>query len=571
MRTWWEEWPERFEYELDALRSGGFNPTVKSKDVRSGVLEVELVAQISGTQQKLQAKYSPFFPYGRIEVFAPTLALKRHQHPFSKNLCLLSRASTAWEVDDTLEKLIREQLPKLIAAAEEPAVAQAATLEEQQGEPTSSYLGYPPDSILLVDGSWVIPHALKEGLMVLGLESVSRQTVRGAILELRDNQGQTVARCAEAIRARFSDKNVVRSRWFRIDAQLLGQNPKNTLAELGRVVPEAAKFEYRRLGEYPSEVIGLTFPEEVEYRKNGDGWTFILRSQVDVKGWRRGKNWEAYYQRPGRAGPGDMLLRSPELQSLRDCTVAVVGLGCVGMPSALEFVRAGVGRMRVMDDDVVEPATTMRWPFGLTAAGRQKADVLLEFVRQNYPYTVVQKIVGRLGGVPGLGGVDLEDADKFLSGVDLVYDATAEEGIHYLLSQLCRSRNIPYVAASATHGGWGGRVVRLLPNRTAGCWACLVHLREDGTIPEPPSDPDGEIRPPGCTDPTFTGTGFDLLNVPLLGVRAAIGALAAGKPNGYPDIGVEVAILRLRDQNGFPVLPAWQSYNLTRHPKCTNH
>ena len=39
------------------------------------------------------------------------------------------------------------------------------------------------------------------------------------------------------------------------------------------------------------------------------------------------------------------------------------------------------------------------------------------------------------------------------NGEDLIYDATAKEGINYLLSDLFRQMKIPYVGLSTTWGG----------------------------------------------------------------------------------------------------------------------
>ena len=66
------------------------------------------------------------------------------------------------------------------------------------------------------------------------------------------------------------------------------------------------------------------------------------------------------------ASPTDLFTRIPELKPLREKTVAVFGLGCLGAPSVLEFARAGVECIRLVDFDVVDPATGVRWPLGFS-------------------------------------------------------------------------------------------------------------------------------------------------------------------------------------------------------------
>lgn len=112
--------------------------------------------------------------------------------------------------------------------------------------------------------------------------------------------------------------------------------------------------------------------------------------------------------------------------------------------------------------------------------------------------------------------------DELLSGIDLLYDATAELGVNHLMADLAAARGIPYISISTTAGAWGGLIVRIRPDDTRGCWLCLQHRLMDETIPSPPMDPRGGVQPEGCANPTFTGTGFDVGEIALSGVRLAV-------------------------------------------------
>lgn len=92
-----------------------------------------------------------------------------------------------------------------------------------------------------------------------------------------------------------------------------------------------------------------------------------------------------------------MAARIPELSSLHNRKVAVTGLGGVGWASAIELARNGVGQLRILDYDFVEPGTTVRWALGLSSAGRQKTAALADFIRNNYPYTTVITHNHRIG------------------------------------------------------------------------------------------------------------------------------------------------------------------------------
>lgn len=278
-----------------------------------------------------------------------------------------------------------------------------------------------------------------------------------------------------------------------------------------------------------------------------------------------------YFARAGRTNREDMRLRAPELAPLGTRTVACFGLGCIGAPSVLELARAGIGTLRILDHDVVDPGTTLRWPFGFGAAGRKKVEVIRDFIQRDYPYTQVVTSDRRIGGTRLIAlpdGSDSELLQKMMGGVSLVYDATAEFGIQHLLSEWAAQATIPYLAVDATFGGWGGRVCRIAPGRTEGCWFCYQQALCDGSIPSPPAKANGTIQPPGCGEPTFTGTGFDLSDVALAGVRMAVSTLCANEPNAYPRADWDVLIISFRDISGNLIPPKFDAYKLSRQPNC---
>jgi hypothetical protein len=153
--------------------------------------------------------------------------------------------------------------------------------------------------------------------------------------------------------------------------------------------------------------------------------------------------------------------------------------------------------------------------------------------------------------------------------VDLVVDCTAEKGVQQALAWVARQRGKTLLAASATNGGWGGRVARLTPDPGTGCWACLEFGLTDESIPGPPAAPDEVgIQPVGCADPTFAGSGFDLAEVALQTVRIAVATLQADQLGGYPDSGHDLYVLTLRTPDGEPVPPTWTGLALPVHPSC---
>jgi len=274
--------------------------------------------------------------------------------------------------------------------------------------------------------------------------------------------------------------------------------------------------------------------------------------------------------RPQRAGLSDLSERLPFYSILNRKKIALAGLGCIGAPMALELARSGIGEIKILDCDTIDVGTIVRWPFGMSQTGNLKTVCIENFIRTNYPYTAVVPFNLRLGAAEEreAGGNDLEVMDQFLEGSELLLDASADLNVNHLLSDLAKERGIPYIAVSTTYGAWGGQVVRIRPNLTAGCWFCYRYSLETRTIPYANSDPQGEVQPGGCGTPTYTGAGFDAQEISLEGVRMSISTLTAGDINGYPAMDWDVAIVNLRSKSGEAIPPQWDTFRLEKHPLC---
>lgn len=174
-------------------------------------------------------------------------------------------------------------------------------------------------------------------------------------------------------------------------------------------------------------------------------------------------------------------------------------------------------------------------------------------------------------GVPRWDGKDdrnlHEETRRRVAAADILVDATADTAVQHYLADLARECGTAYLQAEATPGVWGGLVALYPPNADA-CWMCLQH-HLDRTIPPLPSNSTPGVQPPGCTEPTYTGTGFDLTTIAAHTARVMAAYLTGDA--GYGNFDDNLFTVELRDESGRPIPPRWTARRLARHPDCGNH
>jgi molybdopterin/thiamine biosynthesis adenylyltransferase len=597
-KVWFEEYPEILQKELDTLSSLEVEYLINEEAKGLGLLILELTINETNCHFALNELDKPLhltvvfpdnYPFFRPEVQAKGLSLPRHQNPLSKGLCLIPRNTSEWEPQWTLGRFLKSQLPKTITKGNITDPESIAADPTEQAEPISEYYGNLYNNVLF-DSNWTesIPITNDEisylGEATIGFPRKATIPSRMAVLESYGTDKKLTSQLPESLKSLFPQ--TLKAPIVRLKSSPMG-NAHQALEWLRILVGKSNQITTLNRKPLPPQngvtlngVIGLNFPEEIAPGVVGMGWLFLVygNRQTTIQG--QGKKSIpaieplAYFAKVSRLGQKDLQLRVPKLNGIQDKKIAIVGLGAIGAPSAFEFARNQVGQLNIMDFDIVDAATSVRWPLGIFSAGKLKTDAIYDFIQENYPKTLVNKYLHKIGNISSLNELlqtkrtEQDILDEFLDGVSLLYDASAEVGVSHFLSEEAKKRGIPYVCLYGTHGALGGSVMRVVPGKGTGCWMCLEYHKTRGSIPIPVKDDAGEIQAAGCGDLTFTGASFDMQNIVLAGVRLSIATLLSTREGGYPDMDWDVGILSLVDADKKPIAPSWETSPLHIHPEC---
>lgn len=199
----------------------------------------------------------------------------------------------------------------------------------------------------------------------------------------------------------------------------------------------------------------------------------------------------------------------PGQQKLKKSSILVVGAGGLGAPALLYLAASGVGRLVVIDDDIVSLSNLQRQVIHSTPdIGKPKTQSAGEAVHALNPHVEFVGIDSR---------IDADNALRLISDVDVVIDGSDNFSTRYLVSDACALAKKPLVTAAL--GRFDATVTTLRPHEKAAdgtpnpTYRCL--------FPEPP--PAGTV--PSCAEAGILGAvaGVAGTLVALEAVRAVVG------------------------------------------------
>ena len=159
---------------------------------------------------------------------------------------------------------------------------------------------------------------------------------------------------------------------------------------------------------------------------------------------------------------------------LKAARVLVVGAGGLGSPVALYLAAAGVGTLRIADDDVVSPSNLQRQVLHATdMVGAPKVHSAASALARVNPHVTVEPVATR---------VTPANAGALLDGVDLCVEGTDSFAARVMVAEACERARVPLVTAAV--GRFEGSVTTLKPHEGGPRFSDLFPAApEPGTVP----------------------------------------------------------------------------------------
>jgi adenylyltransferase/sulfurtransferase len=217
-------------------------------------------------------------------------------------------------------------------------------------------------------------------------------------------------------------------------------------------------------------------------------------------------------------------------KKLKAASIAVIGAGGIGSAVIPALAGAGIGKLTIVDSDVVELSNLHRQPlFSEIDAGKSKAELAAAFARRLNHFVDARQVRER---------IDATNAQQLLGDHELVIDGSDNFATRLAVSDACVLLGIPLVSAAAVQFQGQVGLFRAKP-----CYRCFVGDAFDADD----CDNCAELGVLGA----FTGTVGSFAALLAINVIVGIGEDQAGS-------------LQLFDGEKL----AWRTIRIPPDPKC---
>ncbi|MGA2966501.1 MAG: ThiF family adenylyltransferase [Terriglobales bacterium] len=160
-------------------------------------------------------------------------------------------------------------------------------------------------------------------------------------------------------------------------------------------------------------------------------------------------------------------------KELAQATVVIVGCGATGSALASLLGRSGVGTLRILDRDYVEPSNLQRQSLFDEEDARESVPKAIAAARQ------IARFNSQIAVEPHVADLIPANADSLLGGCDLILDGTDNFETRYLINDYAVKNSVVWIYSAAV--GSYAVTMNILPGETA-CLACVFPEAPRGTV-----------------------------------------------------------------------------------------
>ena len=160
-------------------------------------------------------------------------------------------------------------------------------------------------------------------------------------------------------------------------------------------------------------------------------------------------------------------------KALLSAQVAIVGCGATGSDLASLLARAGVGTLRIIDRDYVEPSNLQRQILFDEADAAESLPKAIAACRK------IASFNSQVVAEPHVSDLRPESVEQLLAGVQLILDGTDNFETRYLINDFAVKNSLPWIYVAAV--GSYATTMNVIPGETA-CLSCIFPEGPRGSV-----------------------------------------------------------------------------------------
>ena len=243
---------------------------------------------------------------------------------------------------------------------------------------------------------------------------------------------------------------------------------------------------------------------------------------------------------------------------LKKAHLSIIGCGALGSETADALSKAGVGKLILVDKEIMRAHNAVRHCLGINRAGFPKTFAMGESVYLHNPFVKVE-----LSG----SNILISKLDSYLPEGVIGISTIADDNVEAYLNEEAVNEGRTVFYCRGLRGGKAARIYRVMPHKDA-CKTCLSLYRQDRNPSFTDIEEDEELPAitNECNNPVRPASAADIKAIAGIFSRIIIDYLQETNAEKNHWIWTTEALGTLKLEN--PMQGSLSSWNIPPHPRC---